>query len=522
MAATRLPGRDGLTWFNRPVVGYGVVVIAWSWITQADLRRSTIWFDEAFTVVWSRVDWSSWWLMARLEGGNAALQSAAFKVADEAWPGRGLPVALMELLSAAMVLLAAISVMRMLGRAAGPWLPMAGGLCLLGLVNTRYIVTELRPYGAAMAVTAATVELMARERLPVRRLAVCAAVGPLLHPLLCLTSACALVRLGMASDARRLALRWSLLPIASCGFASVLVVTNPRGTSQVAWLPPIGLDLAIGKTARFLGANTPWGWAEMPRTAAAAAGLVAGLLVAWATASRIRALVAARGATSGPRTTPDRAFVISASVMASTIAVLAAASRFGPVGYLGNYRYLLNLLPLWTVVLVGGSARLLTAVARHHRATARFAMTGALVVATTLRVSDIVRSPRGESDSTVSVLTRLLDRDRAQAPTGIVLNGFQWYIVRANVLVGRLTIPPPYELTGPLDNCEPEPGGFSDRRWRFAPSEVFGSAEAEVARYQRVLVQPPEPCMADIVARWTNAEILDWESARVAVALTAG
>lgn len=511
MAPPRLPGQDRLPWV-RPVVGYGVVVIAWSWMTQADLRRSTIWFDEAFTVVWSRLDWSNWWLIARLEGGNAALQSAAFKVADEAWPGRGLPVALMELLSAATVLLAALSVMRMLGRSAGTWVPVAGGLCFLGLVDTQYIVTELRPYGAAMAVTATTVELMARKRMPVRGLSICAAVGPLLHPVLCITSACALVRLGLEADTRRRALRWALLPFASCASAVILVVTNPRGTSQVAWLPPIGIDRAIVKTVRFMGTNTPWGWNSMPRSAAAATGLFTGLLVAMATVPRIRAFLAGRPGTSASPAARDRAFVMSTAVMATTIAILAAGSRLGPVGYLGNTRYLLNLLPLWTVVLIGGTARLGTAVRARHAAAVRLTAATALVMATALRVSEIVRVPRGEADSTVSVLTRELENDHAKARTGVVLNGPEWYIVRANVLVGRLTIPPPYELAGPLDNCVPAPGGFSNRRWPLAPSDVFGSAEAGVARYRRVLVQPPEPCMADIVNRWTNARILNWQT----------
>ncbi len=492
------------------------MVAAWGWLTAAQIHRSSIWFDEAFTIVWSRLPWRDWWAVARSDSGNAALQSALIKVTDALLPGHGVPIVLLELSSSATILATAWLIVRMLRPARCSWIPLFAALCFISAVGTQSVLTEIRSYGPAMAVTAILTEQMARRRPPVRALSAGAFVAPFVHPLLAITTMCAVVRLLAQREVRRHAVRWIALPVLALTATVWLAASNPRGTMQVAHFPPIGLDRAIGQTARFFGTNSPFGWDRMPRGATLCIGICLTLLLTAEGLARLLSVLRHRKETNVPLrgssvTAIDRTGATVVAVLATTLVVLAIASAAGPVGYLENpRRYLLSVLPLWFVQLGIGAQRLVDFIVRRHRRLWVLLASLTCALVTGGRAAEIGRAPRYEAADTVTMprLASALKADAATTTTGIVLGGFDWYVIRAGIATGRFTIPPPYALTAPLDNCVPERVGPGSRRWRFAPKKVFGDAERDAPRYARLLVQQPEACVAEVVARWHNAVIM--------------
>jgi hypothetical protein len=132
-------------------VMFVVVMFAVATARQQSRLRS-VWYDEAFTMVWMRADWEHFWQLARRDSGNGVGYVVALKLLDWLWPGSTVPLGLMEavsILAWAGLLIAVYACFARVGHRF--WGAITAATMALTWIHHQY-ATELRPYpiGAAM------------------------------------------------------------------------------------------------------------------------------------------------------------------------------------------------------------------------------------------------------------------------------------------------------------------------------------------------------------------------------------
>jgi hypothetical protein len=72
----------------------GLVVMFAVATARQQSRLRSVWYDEAFTIVWMRADWEHFWQLARRDAGNGVGYIVALKLLDWLWPGSTVPLGL--------------------------------------------------------------------------------------------------------------------------------------------------------------------------------------------------------------------------------------------------------------------------------------------------------------------------------------------------------------------------------------------------------------------------------------------
>jgi hypothetical protein len=252
--------------------------------SQSKLR--SVWYDEAFTIVWMRADWEHFWQLARRDSGNGVGYVVVLRLLDWLWPGSTVLLGLLEGVSILAWVGLLVGVFACFARV-GHWFWGATTAAVMTLtwIHHQY-ATELRPYpiGAAIIGLLLFVSLdatvVARRRVFIALVAGLLFAAPLVHPLMIpLTGYFAIF------FAWRIRFRASWLILVCSATSSVCIVTlgriNPRGDSQLFWMAPGNFRVVGAQILDWFSSNGVLGFAHPVTQVGWLAALGVVLLLVW-------------------------------------------------------------------------------------------------------------------------------------------------------------------------------------------------------------------------------------------------
>ena len=369
---------------------------------QSKLR--SVWYDESFTIVWFRSDWRTFWNLARRDSGNGVGYVFALKVIDWAWPGSSVPLGLIESVSIAAWVGLLLVIFACFSRSGHPiWGAITSTAMTFTYIHHQY-ATELRPYTVGAAVVGALLllslepnimhearesslasfyetfaglgisdspgspdsadapqiaegfavpgepERVANSRMFILIVGTLLFAAPLIHPLLIPLTAYFTFFFFRRIHSRA---RWGIAAVGSFSSACIamLILTNPRGDSQLYWMAPANVKTVWSQLLDWFFNNGVFSILHPLTQAGRLANLLAlGLLVWGGCGLPLFGFARTQPRNDRHKNPLTNLFRRAAAPLAVELAFVSLWSALGSHDYLGySYRYLYMALPLWIV-----------------------------------------------------------------------------------------------------------------------------------------------------------------------------